>query len=186
MKSPSFKTIQISATILVTIFIISILVWEKLHGGVITHHILQRSDLPGISNWWGLVLLPLISWNCFNKIQKRCQVQEQVPVNKERIIKNSVLGFGGALIFGVVLAVAFSAGYNNFINYQVDCLLLLFFFVPIYRPEYLFGFVLGMTFTFGAILPTAFGLIVAIPSLIVYLYIRPFILSLFRSKEKKQ
>lgn len=32
-------------------------------------------------------------------------------------------------------------------------------FIQIYRTEYLLGFVLGMTYTFGVLLPTAFGLL---------------------------
>ena len=34
--------------------------WEALHGGIVTHHLLQRADLPGISNAWGLLVLPAL------------------------------------------------------------------------------------------------------------------------------
>jgi hypothetical protein len=36
--------------------------------------------------------------------------------------------------------------------------------LPIYRAENVLGFVLGMTFTFGAVLPTAVGSVVAMLS----------------------
>jgi hypothetical protein len=186
MNRHSFKAIQISATILVAIFIGMLLLWEKFHGGVVTHHVLQRSDLPGISNWWGIVLLPFLCWISFNSIQKRF-LQTDKEANEPTIfIRNSVIGFLGALVFGIVLAVAFSNGYTSFIDYQVDCLLLLLFFVPMYRSEYILGFVLGMTVALGAILPTAFALIIALLSAIIYLYIRPLTLRLFKVKEKKQ
>lgn len=32
-------------------------------------------------------------------------------------------------------------------------------FIPIYRAEYLLGFVLGMTYTFGVVIPTGTGLL---------------------------
>ncbi len=185
MNKPSFKTIQIAATILVSIFIGMLLIWEKFHGGVVTHHILQRSDLPGISNWWGIVLLPFLCWFSFYRIQKRFLLIDQTANTPTVFIGNSIVGFLGALVFGIVLAVAFSYGYTNFMNYQVDCLLLLLFFVPMYRSEYLLGFVLGMTVALGAILPTAFALIISLLSSISYLYIRPLILRIFRTKEKK-
>ena len=38
-------------------------------------------------------------------------------------------------------------------------IILLSFFIPLYHPEYLLGFVLGMTFTFGAILPLGIRII---------------------------
>ena len=37
--------------------------WEALHGGIATHHLLQSADLPGLSNAWGLLVLPaLAAW----------------------------------------------------------------------------------------------------------------------------
>ncbi|MCX6205466.1 MAG: hypothetical protein NTZ19_04350 [Bacteroidetes bacterium] len=185
MNKPSFIAIQISATALVALFIGAILIWEKFHGGVVTHHLLQRSDLPGISNWWGIVLLPFLSWVSFYRIQKRFIQIDNGRNTQQIFIRNSVLGFLGALLFGIVLAVAFSNGYANFIDYQVDFLLLLLLFVPIYRSEYILGFVMGMSFALGAILPTAFALIIALLSSIIYLYLRPLILRIFKRKEKK-
>ena len=46
-------------------------------------------------------------------------------------------------------------------------------FLPVYRGEYVLGFVLGMTFTFGAILPTAAAAFVAIVSAIAHYLVRP-------------
>lgn len=188
MNTLSFKAIQIIATILVTIFILSLLIWESFHGGVVTHHILQRADLPGISNWWGLALLPFSCWLSFFQMRKRIERVKEATARKTTI-RNCIIGFIGALVFGIVLATAFSKEYTEFLNYQVDSLLLLFFLVPIYRSEYLLGFILGMTTALGAVLPSAFALIVALPSAIIYLYLRPIMLQLFqyllRAKTKK-
>lgn len=188
MNKLTYKATQIYATIVVAIFISSLLIWESFHGGVVTHHILQRADLPGISNWWGLALLPFLCWLSFFRMQKRIDQVKEATARKTTI-RNCSIGFLGALVFGIVLATAFSKGYTEFLNYQVDSLLLLFFLVPIYRSEYLLGFILGMTTALGAVLPTAFALIVALPSAIIYLYLRPVLLQLFqylfRAKTKK-
>jgi len=182
----SFKATQIYATLLVTIFIGATLIWDKFHGGVPYHHLLQRKDLPGISNWWGLMILPLLCWISFYKIQIRIEQLEKIGNKQTSLIRNCLTGFFSALVFGIVLAVAFVNGQTNFINYQVDCLLLLFFLVPLFRSEYILGFILGMTITFGAVLPTAFALIIAIPGVIIYVYIRPFFIKLIQLIFKKR
>lgn len=178
MNKRSFKKFQLLATLTVMLFVGSVLLWMHYHGGVPIHHILQRKNLPAISNWWGGILLPLFCWYSCYKIEQRINKHFFDKQNLNRAIKNSLLGFVGALIFGTTLAVSFNYGYSNFLNYQVDSLLLLFFLVPIFRSEYLLGFILGMTITFGAILPTAFALVVAIPSVIIYVFIRPYLLKL--------
>jgi hypothetical protein len=179
MKQLHFKTVQLSATVLVSLFILGLLTWESFHGGVVTHHILQRKDLPGISNWWGLLSLPLLGWICFQRIQKRWQQEKQTENNQAKAIRHCIFGFSGALVFGIVLSIAFLGGHNVFLNYQVDSLLLLFLLVPIYRSEYILGFVLGMTVTFGAIIPTVLAFVVASVSALVYLIIRPLLVRLF-------
>ena len=190
MNKLSFKVAQIYATLLVGIFIGSVLLWEQFHGGVISHHILQRKELAGISNWWGLLLLPLLCWISFYNMHKRVKklkADEQI-VRIE--IKQMAIGFIGALIYGISLATAFSFENTLFLDYQVDCLIPLLLFVPMYRSEYILGFVLGMTVTFGAVLPLGFALIVVIPSAIIFLYLRPIVLPLFQlffgKKEKKK
>jgi hypothetical protein len=51
-------------------------------------------------------------------------------------------------------------------------------FLPIYRAESVLGFVLGMTFAFGSVLPILFGSIVALLSALLYQYVRPVIVRL--------
>lgn len=186
MKNLSFKFVQVCVTVLVTIFVGCILFWEKLHGGVVTHHIFQRSELPGISNWWGLLILPMFCWISLNRIKIRLQNTNHEKVELPILIRKTVVGFFGSLLFGIVLAVATSYGYKDFIDYQVDFLLLSLFFIPIYKSEYLFGFVLGMTISLGVILPTAFALIIALLSAIVYLYVRPIIIRFLKINKGKK
>jgi hypothetical protein len=188
MTEQLFDKAQWYVTGIVAFFIWAILAWAHYHGGVPSHHLLQRKDLPAISNWWGAILLPLIAWITMYRIGKRLMNKELNEQALKKAIRNIILGFSGSLLFGIILAVCFTMGYNDFQGYLVDSLLVLFFLAPIFRSEYLLGFVIGMTITFGAILPTAFALLVAAISAVVYNYIRPFVLRLIaltRGKSSK-
>ena len=39
-----------------------ILLWEYFNGGVVSHNLLAREDLPAFSNFWGLLTVPLLFW----------------------------------------------------------------------------------------------------------------------------
>lgn len=161
-------------TALVTMAVFSLLLWNYYHGGVPSHHILQRKDLPEISNWWGGILLPVLTWVVLFRIQKRINKNEnELNANKSTI---AFYGFLGALCFGILLSTFFTFGNNEVPFYMLIGLLLLALFYPIFRPECLLGFVIGMTFTFGVVLPTGIGTIFAILGVIIYLVIRPVIL----------
>jgi hypothetical protein len=55
--SPRFPTWLPIAALL---FAAAHLGFEHFNGGVQSHHLLQRADMPSISNWLGLGLLPLL------------------------------------------------------------------------------------------------------------------------------
>lgn len=97
-----------------TLYIWALLAYEHLNSGVVSHHLLQREDLPAISNWWGALVLPLL-----------------------------------ALLF------------------------------PLYRAECLLGFVLGMCFTFGVLIPTGLGTLVVLMSFILHKTLRPLLACAF-------
>ena len=59
--------IKIICTTIITLSILLLLTWQHFHGGVPSHHILQQKDLPEISNWWGALFLPIISWLLIRK-----------------------------------------------------------------------------------------------------------------------
>jgi hypothetical protein len=54
-------------------------------------------------------------------------------------------------------------------------------FLPVYRAEYIFGFVLGMTFVLGSVLPTIAALLGASISAIAHFVIRPIMARLLRA-----
>ena len=172
----NFIVTRILITGIVAILILGLLLWQYFHGEVPSHHILDREDLPEISNWWGGLLLPILTWLLLSKIENRISKQDSLTQQtKDQNIK--ILGlFLLGLIFGIVLATSFMNDYKPFLNNVLYIFLVLSLIVPIYYSEFILGFVLGMTYTFGAILPTIFILIIAVFGFLIYRFIRPLIL----------
>jgi hypothetical protein len=178
-KMFSALRLRLYGTGIVTLAIWSLLLWNYFHGGVPSHHILARKDLPEISNWWGAVVLPLLTWFLLTRIQKRVvsAKDEQAPAAVAASFPMSIVyAFAGALLFGILLSVFFSLHYTDIPGYMLQGLFLLALFLPLYRAEYLLGFVIGMTYTFGAVLPTGIGSIIALICAVIYLFLRRAIL----------
>ncbi len=145
--------------------------WEAFNGGVISHHILHRADLPAISNWWSLLLVPTLAWFLSGVILKRFLQTTKVDENR---LKMAVIGgFAGGFLIGAALSFAFLGKHLNVAGVLFQGMFLAALIVPLYRAEYLLGFVLAMMFTFGAVLPTAIGCIVAAVAAIAHLLIYP-------------
>jgi hypothetical protein len=173
MDKRKFFKLRLYFTGLVAIAIWALLAWNYYHGGVPAHHILANKDLPAISNWWSALLLPLLSWFLMYRIQERAFPDNQGDPHAQHLFRGELYGFAVALLFGILLSAIFTLGYPDIPGYMLLGLLLCAFFFPIYRPECLLGFVIGMTFTFGAVLPTVFGTLMGLAGVVLYLYIRP-------------
>lgn len=136
------------------------LVWDATHGGVPAHHLLNDPSMPAISNWFGLLVVPLLVWMALGRIARRGATLAQAG-SRERFMTMVRLRFALSLAWGGALALAFTAGHP-----AVSFLFLgAFVIAPLvhgYRAEYLLGFVLGMTFTFGAVLPLLAGGVIAL------------------------
>ena len=52
--------------------------------------------------------------------------------------------------------------------------------IPIYRAEFFLGFVIGMAYSFGVVLPTLIGIVLALSGALLYLYVRRGILFIFQ------
>jgi hypothetical protein len=168
-----FKT-RLYFTGIVSIGIWSLLAWNLYYGGVPSHHILAREDMPEISNWWGGLLLPLLTWFLMYRIQKRA-IRNNFENSKSSNFSYILYGFACALFFGILLSAFFTFGYADIPGYMLLGLFLLALFFPIYRAECMLGFVIGMTFTFGAVLPTGVGSLLALVGAVLYLYVRSII-----------
>jgi hypothetical protein len=168
-----FFKIRLYLTGIVSLAIWSLLIWYHYNGGVPIHHIAANKDLPAISNWWGALLLPVLTWYVTYRIQKRLFDNKDGYPAAPKSLLHVLYRFAGALLFGIILSVCFSFGYHDMTGYLVLGLLPFALFFPIYRAECLLGFVIGMTFTFGAVLPTGFGALLVLVGLVLYLFIRP-------------
>ena len=153
---------------IITSLIFGLLIWQFFHGGIPRHHILDRKDLPEISNSWGGLLLPLLTWFLLGRIERRySQRGTKHQQDSNRYIKIIGLFFVG-LILGILLAVSFTNDYKAFLDNVLYVILILSLLLPIYYAECILGVILGMTYTFGAILPTAFMLIMAALGFLLY------------------
>ncbi|HOY13023.1 MAG TPA: hypothetical protein PLY70_07780 [Saprospiraceae bacterium] len=153
----------------ITVFILSILMWDYFHGGVPSHHLLANENLPEISNWWGVITLPLFSYFLLMRMKKRLNNEDQ---NKNLFL----LPFFFSLLYAITLAVSFSTGNTKISSLLFQSIPLIALFFPIYLSEYLLGFIIGLVYTFGGVLPIIIGGVIAIISYIIYNYLRSFIL----------
>jgi hypothetical protein len=157
-----FDRLRIGLTILVTIAIWSLLGWQHFHEGVPSHYLLQDPDLPLISNWWGGLLLPGLTWGLLSLSRRR--VKDAKPPRTGPVIT----GLLAALAFGASMTITFFTGHESITGYLFFGLLPLALILPVHRPECLLGFVLGMTPGFGAVLPTLFGGVMALAAFLIH------------------
>ncbi len=176
MSENTFFRVRLYFTGILTIFIWSLLTWNHFHGGVPSHHVFAREDLPEISNWWGGLLIPLLSWFLLYRIQKRLIHNSDKNPKVFNLPVSVIYGFLSTLIFGILLSVFFTLGYSDIPVYMLLGVFVLALVFPIYRSECLLGFVIGMTYTFGAVLPTGIGSILVLIGAVLHLFVRPLIL----------
>jgi hypothetical protein len=180
MQRQKFIKIKVFIVGIVTFLIFSFLFWEHFHGGVTSHHILHQQNLPSISNWWSGLLLPMLTWFLLSRIEKRLDKNNSQTQQTNNAISKVFWFFLIGLVFGVLLSTSFTNEYKPFLDNVLYILIVLSFIIPVYYSEFILGFILGMTYTFGAIIPTVFILIIAVIGLVVYRFIRPIILSLIK------
>jgi hypothetical protein len=173
MSEQQLSRLRLPLTVLATLAELANLMWEHFNGGVVSHHILDRSDLPGISNWWSALLIPALMWFLLGRIQRRLALDSSGEQTASKLPTRVIAGFVCALFFGILLSVSFTSGYETISSCLFDSMVLFALFLPVYRAECVLGFVLGMTFTFGAVLPTAIGSTIAAVSAFIYLRVRP-------------
>lgn len=169
---------KVLLTGIVTVFVLSLLIWEHFHGGVASHHILQQQNLPAISNWWNGLILPVLTWFLIGRMEKRIGKQSSQGQQTNKLQSQALRLFIIGLGLGVLIATSFTNGYSAFLDNVPYIILVLSLIIPIYYAEFILGFILGMTYTFGAILPTVFILLLAIIGILTYKFIRPVIMKL--------
>lgn len=171
--------LRLGLTAMVMVAAVAHLAWEHFNGGIVSHQLLNRDDLPAISNAWGLVLLPALTWFAIGRVEKRVALHSGGKGTAPKLPLTVIIGFLGPLVLGILLSVAFSNDYETMAASLFLGMFVLALLLPVYRAECLLGFVLGMTFTFGAVLPTLIGSVVAAVSAVVHLGIRPLLVWLW-------
>ncbi len=159
----------------------ALLAWQHLHDGVPAHSFAARDDMPAISNWWGALTIPVFSWALTGLIQGSLSAFGTDRSAADASLRVSAVAFVAALIYGAAMATLFR------FDRESSVLATLFFalpvigaVVPIFRPEFVLGFVLGMTYTFGPVLPLVVAFGVALASGLVHVLLRPLLLRLAR------
>lgn len=178
MQRQNLTKIKAPIVGVVTLLIFSFLFWEHFHGGVTSHHLLHQQDLPSISNWWSGILLPILTWFLLSRIEKRLDKNISQTKQTNNAVSTVFWLFITGLVFGILLSTSFTNEYKPFLDNVLYVIIILSFIIPVYYSEFILGFILGMTYTFGAIIPTVFILIVAVIGLVAYRLIRPIVLNL--------
>jgi hypothetical protein len=178
MNEKKLYSYRLYFTGLITIAIWSLLIWSHYHGGVTSHHLLHREELPAISNWWSGLLIPLLTWFLSYRIQKRVFQNKGEHSNVSKPLITIVYGFFAALLYGVLVSIFFTYDIASVPGYMLLGILVIALFYPIYRAECILGFVLGMTIIFGAFIPTIVAGIFSLPGILLYRLIRPTIIYL--------
>ncbi len=169
----------------ITLLILSVLTWDFFHGGVPSHHLLANENLPEISNWWGVITLPFVSFFLLTRMKKRISGE----ATYQNLKKLFLFPFLFSLLYAILLAVSFSTGNTEISSLLFKSIPLIALFFPIYYAEYVLGFIIGLTYTFGGVLPIIIGGVMAIFSYVVYNYLRALILLIWakiNNTDKKQ
>jgi hypothetical protein len=180
MTTKTFSKLSLSFTAFITCAIWALLIWDHYHGGVPSHHFFANKDLPAISNWWGGLLLPVLTaWLLF-RIQKRVFLPKNDDQEIRKQLQQVIYGCGGGLLLGLLISFFFNLGNDDVPGYLILSLFPLALLLPIYRAECLLSFVLAMTYTFGGVLPTIIGSVLITICFILYRVVREGVLWLLR------
>lgn len=121
-------------TIAVALFMVVLLGWQYVHGGVPAHHLLARDDLPAVSNWWGLLTLPVLAWFLLGRIERRRE-------GGQGGTRSLAAGFVASLLYGFTLALCFVSGKPEVSDIMAQGVFVIALFYPVYRAECVLGFV---------------------------------------------
>lgn len=149
------------------------LAWEASHGGIQSHHLLNQADLPAVSNSWGLLVLPVLGWLAAYFVRRRATSSAHAP-------SRALAAFCGSLVVALALSAAFRLELSNVTAGLFFAVLLSGVALRTYRAEYVFGFVLGMTFVFGSVLPTMAALVTGTVSVLAHFVVYPVVAALYK------
>ena len=168
--------LRLLITIIVTLLVWSHILWDYFHGGIPVHHLFMDENMPPLPNWLGGFILPFFTWVALYRIHKRVDAPDAKDTFHLAIGR-----FFVALLVAVGISVCFENGIEipGYILYSIFVLAFIF---PLYRAEYILGWVLGCSYTFGAMIPMMFGIVLAGVFFVLYKIGRA-IAMVFKSKK---
>lgn len=140
-------------------YTLGLILIEYFSGGVVTHYPLADDSLPGITNWWGMITIPLLAWITMTVIEKRKGQTDAITKNPFWL---------GGLIFGFSVGLLLEFRLEQILQFYIILPWVFALFLKIYRIETLLGFALGMLYTFGGVLPIAIGSILQLVGFILF------------------
>ncbi len=171
-----FSSFRYWFTGIVTFLIWGLLAWQYFHDSIPSHHFLADKNMPLVSNIWGAIVIPALTWFLLWMIEKRLYSKsETIPFPYQ-----TLAGFTGALIFGIALAFAIRYDFNTFSSNIPYILFILALFFPTHRSECFLGFVLGLTYSIGGVLPVVVGSIFLLLSAAIHLGLRPLLVRFYQ------
>lgn len=150
----------------------SLLAYQYRHGGVAGHSFLAREDMPVISNWWGGLLIPLVAYVLTGRLQRRLVAFGTDSARADAALRMAAVAFVGATLYGGAMAIGFSTGYDEVPSFLFQALPLVGLLLPIFRAEYLLGFIVALSMRFGGVLPLIIATGVAGLSLLLHATVR--------------
>tara|TARA_R110002126_G_scaffold19675_6_gene73891 strand:+ start:606 stop:1145 length:540 start_codon:yes stop_codon:yes gene_type:complete len=163
MNSDFYQKNKLLITFGFALLVLAHLIFEHFHGGVVTHYLLQDDSLPGLSNWLGLITLPIVVWVTLLRIDKRKGSSEHNERNGSVILYRFIT----SVLFGVLVSYLFSIE-SSFLDYMMLSLFVLSLFIPLYFGEFLVGFTVGTMYVFGANIPIIGGLVLLLILFVLY------------------
>jgi hypothetical protein len=171
MHKKTFNKVSHLILGVITISSWSLLLWDHFHGGVPSHHLLANEELPKITNWWGAISIPLISYLLLGKIKIRIKSEDDImPL---RLIKKECFSFFAAMVYAIIIAVSFTTNHQQISSLFFLGLPVIALFFPVYQPSYLLGFLVGMTYTFGGVLPIIIAGVMSIVCYVLFIVLHP-------------
>jgi len=166
MQLHTFNRVRFLFTLGVTLIAALVLISQHFDQGVAAHYLFQNPELPRLSNWWALVILPVLSWLCLGFVLKRLS---NSAGNLQPQVKQVFISFFIAVIYGLAISIFFSLGISTGASGLFFAIPFLAIFFKVYRGEYVLGFVIGMSAAFGVVLPTLFALVMALIAWLMHL-----------------
>ena len=168
MSATAFSRLPLRLASVALLAEIAHLAWEHGHGGILTHHFLRSAAMPGFHNAWGLLLLPALAAWAGGRIERRLAAGTR-PTG---VFVAGLL----ALTAGLALSGAFLAGLESVSSVVFFGMLIVALLLPVCRAECWLGLVLGMSFTFGAVIPIVIGGVITALSALVHLGLKSVVL----------